>query len=167
MRPRSRSRVPGQRQQHVDRPEDRGVSNDHQRQGDQRLRVDPRQGPAKCSFQSVVPRREFLQFDCLIGEPFKEPGIYRVSWKGVDFQSSEIVLRILPEGSLLILLALKADGLWSELARSPPLARFAQIDCPASRHNLGDDAQSRSAVSPLDRLRLSRRLGAEAARGVG
>jgi hypothetical protein len=42
---------------------------------------------------------ESLQFDCLLGEQFKEPGIYRVSWKGSGFQSSEIVLRILPEAN--------------------------------------------------------------------
>jgi hypothetical protein len=40
-----------------------------------------------------------LQFDCLVGDQFKEPGIYRVSWKGSGFQSSEIVLRILPEAN--------------------------------------------------------------------
>jgi hypothetical protein len=38
-----------------------------------------------------------LQFDCLLGDQFTEPGVYRVSWKGAGFQSSEIVLRILPE----------------------------------------------------------------------
>jgi hypothetical protein len=37
-----------------------------------------------------------LQFNVLIGDHFKEPGIYRVSWKGSDFQSSEVELRILP-----------------------------------------------------------------------
>jgi hypothetical protein len=40
---------------------------------------------------------ESLQVDCLLGDQFKEPGIYRVSWKGAGFQSSEIVLRILPK----------------------------------------------------------------------
>ena len=42
---------------------------------------------------------ESLQFDCLLGDQFKEPGIYRVSWKGAGFHSPEIVLRILPEGA--------------------------------------------------------------------
>jgi hypothetical protein len=42
---------------------------------------------------------ESCQFDCLLGDRFKEPGIYRVSWKGAGFQSPEIVLRILPEGT--------------------------------------------------------------------
>ena len=45
----------------------------------------------------ALPPGESLQFDCLLGDQFKEPGIYRVSWKGAGFQSSEIVLRILPE----------------------------------------------------------------------
>jgi hypothetical protein len=40
---------------------------------------------------------ESLQFDRLLGDQFKQPGVYRVSWKGAGFQSSEIVLRILPE----------------------------------------------------------------------
>jgi hypothetical protein len=42
---------------------------------------------------------ESLQFGVLLGEHFKEPGTYRVSWKGASFQSPEIVLRILPENA--------------------------------------------------------------------
>jgi hypothetical protein len=38
-----------------------------------------------------------LQFGILLGDHFTEAGTYRVSWKGTGFQSSEIVLRILPE----------------------------------------------------------------------
>jgi hypothetical protein len=38
---------------------------------------------------------ESLQFNVLLGDHFKEPGTYRVSWRGVGFQSSEILLRIL------------------------------------------------------------------------
>ena len=44
-----------------------------------------------------LPPGESLQFDRLLGDQFKKPAIYRVSWKGVGFQSSEIVLRILPD----------------------------------------------------------------------
>jgi hypothetical protein len=40
---------------------------------------------------------ESLKFSLLLGEHFKEPGTYRISWKGAGFQSSEMVLRILPE----------------------------------------------------------------------
>jgi hypothetical protein len=45
----------------------------------------------------ALPPGESLQLDCPLGDQFKEPGIYRVSWKGSGFQSSEIVLRILPD----------------------------------------------------------------------
>ena len=45
----------------------------------------------------ALPPGESLQFDRLLGDQFKEPAIYRVSWKGIGFQSSEIVLRILPD----------------------------------------------------------------------
>ena len=40
-----------------------------------------------------------LQFRLPLGDQFKEPGTYRISWKGAGFHSPEIVLRILPEGS--------------------------------------------------------------------
>jgi hypothetical protein len=40
---------------------------------------------------------ESLRFDWLMGDYFKEPGTYEVSWKGVDFQSSKIVFRIMSE----------------------------------------------------------------------
>jgi hypothetical protein len=39
---------------------------------------------------------ESLQFDCLLGDHFKEAGTYRIAWKGAGFQSPEIVLRVLP-----------------------------------------------------------------------
>jgi hypothetical protein len=52
--------------------------------------------PKGARFSALSPGQS-LQFDCLLGDQFKEPGIYRVSWKGAGFQSSEIVLRILPE----------------------------------------------------------------------
>jgi hypothetical protein len=45
----------------------------------------------------ALSRGEGRQFDVLLGDHFKEPGAYRVSWKGTAFQSSEIVLRILHE----------------------------------------------------------------------
>ena len=37
-------------------------------------------------FKALSPG-ESLQFDCLLGDQFKEPAIYRVSWKGAGFQS--------------------------------------------------------------------------------
>jgi hypothetical protein len=45
----------------------------------------------------ALPPGQSLRFDCVLADPFKEPAIYRLSWKGTSFQSSEIVLRILPE----------------------------------------------------------------------
>jgi hypothetical protein len=47
-------------------------------------------------FKALSPG-ESLRFDWLLGDYLKEPGLYRVCWKGVGFQSSEIVLRILPD----------------------------------------------------------------------
>jgi hypothetical protein len=47
-------------------------------------------------FTALAPG-ESIQLDCLFGDHFKEPGTYRVSWEGVDFQSSEIEFRILPQ----------------------------------------------------------------------
>jgi hypothetical protein len=47
-------------------------------------------------FNSLSPG-ESLRFDWLLGDYFKEPGIYQVSWKGTGFLSSEVVLRVLPE----------------------------------------------------------------------
>jgi hypothetical protein len=52
--------------------------------------------PKHVRIKTLAPG-ESLQFDVLLGDHFKEPGIYRVSWKGSDFQSSEVVLRILAE----------------------------------------------------------------------
>jgi hypothetical protein len=40
-----------------------------------------------------------LQFGLPLGDRFKEPGTYRISWKGAGFQSPAVVLRILPEGA--------------------------------------------------------------------
>ena len=47
-------------------------------------------------FKALSPG-EILQFDCLLGDRFKEPGPYRVLWMGSGFQSSEVVLRVLPD----------------------------------------------------------------------
>ena len=47
-------------------------------------------------FRALSPG-ESLQFDCLLGDQFREPGTYRISWKGAGFESPEIMLRVLPE----------------------------------------------------------------------
>ena len=49
-------------------------------------------------FKALSPG-DSLQFSLSLVDQFKEPGIYRVSWKGAGFRSPEIVLRILPEGA--------------------------------------------------------------------
>ena len=52
---------------------------------------------AKESRSAALAPGEALPFSLVLGAHFKEPGRYRVSWKGSEFQSSEVVLRILPE----------------------------------------------------------------------
>jgi hypothetical protein len=52
--------------------------------------------PKEARSQALSPAGS-LHFNCLLGDQFKQPGIYRVSWKGAGFQSSEIVIRILPK----------------------------------------------------------------------
>jgi hypothetical protein len=47
----------------------------------------------------ALPPGESLRFDCPLGDHFKEPAIYRVSWKGAGFRSSELVFRVLPKQS--------------------------------------------------------------------
>ncbi len=52
--------------------------------------------PKEARFKALSPG-DNLQLSVLLGDHFKEPGTYRVSWKGIGFLSPEIVLRILPE----------------------------------------------------------------------
>jgi hypothetical protein len=47
-------------------------------------------------FKALSPE-DSLQFSFPLGDQFKEPGTYRIYWKGAGFHSPEIVLRILPE----------------------------------------------------------------------
>jgi hypothetical protein len=49
-------------------------------------------------FKALSPQ-DSIQFSFPLGDEFKEPGIYRISWKGAGFHSPEIVLRILAEGA--------------------------------------------------------------------
>jgi type II secretory pathway pseudopilin PulG len=52
--------------------------------------------PEDARFKPLLPG-DHLQFSLALGDHFKQPGIYRVSWKGNGFQSPEITIRILPE----------------------------------------------------------------------
>jgi hypothetical protein len=52
-------------------------------------------GPRDARF-SALPPGEHLRFGYALGDHFKEPGVYRVSWRGEDFRSPEVVFRVLP-----------------------------------------------------------------------
>jgi hypothetical protein len=47
----------------------------------------------------AMPPGDSLQFGLPLGDRFKEPGTYRISWKGAGFDSPEVVFRILPGGT--------------------------------------------------------------------
>jgi hypothetical protein len=53
-------------------------------------------GPRDTRFAALRPG-QCLRFSYLLGDYFKEPGIYRVSWRGTSFRSPEVVFRVLPE----------------------------------------------------------------------
>jgi hypothetical protein len=53
-------------------------------------------GPRDARF-AALPPGEHLQFGYSLGDYFKEPGVYRVSWRGANFRSPEVVFRVLPE----------------------------------------------------------------------
>ena len=55
-------------------------------------------GP-KVSRMKAPPPGAHLQFNSPLGDQFKQPGIYRVSWKGDGFQTPAITIRILPEAT--------------------------------------------------------------------
>jgi hypothetical protein len=52
-------------------------------------------GPRDARF-AALPPGEHLSFAYSLGDHFKEPGIYRVSWRGANFRSPEVVFRVLP-----------------------------------------------------------------------
>jgi RNA polymerase sigma factor (sigma-70 family) len=45
---------------------------------------------------TALPPGDCLEFGYGLGDRFEKPGIYRVQWKGKNFQSAEIVFRVLP-----------------------------------------------------------------------
>ena len=53
-------------------------------------------GPRDARF-AALPPGQCLRFSYSLGDYFKEPGIYRVSWRGANFRSPEVVFRVLPE----------------------------------------------------------------------
>jgi hypothetical protein len=53
-------------------------------------------GPKDARFEALPPK-DHLRFGYALGDYFRGPGVYRVSWKGEGFDASEIVIRVLPE----------------------------------------------------------------------
>jgi hypothetical protein len=52
--------------------------------------------PRVARLQSLPPG-DLLRFALPLGDLFRAPGIYRVSWRGEDFQSAELWFRVRPE----------------------------------------------------------------------
>ncbi len=44
----------------------------------------------------ALPPGDSLEFTYTLGDYFKKPGVYRVSWKGENFETSTIVFRVMP-----------------------------------------------------------------------
>jgi hypothetical protein len=55
-------------------------------------------GPRDARF-AALPPGQCLRFNSSLGDYFKEPGNYRVSWRGANFRSPEVVFRVLPENA--------------------------------------------------------------------
>jgi hypothetical protein len=53
-------------------------------------------GPRDARF-SALPAKDELRFVYALGDRFKEPGVYRVSWKGKSFHSPDVVFRVLAD----------------------------------------------------------------------
>jgi hypothetical protein len=53
-------------------------------------------GPRDARF-AALPPGDHLQFGYALGDYFKEPGLYRVSWRGTNFRSPEVAVRVLPD----------------------------------------------------------------------
>ena len=49
------------------------------------------------AWSGALPPGDHLRFGCALGDHFREPGIYRVAWRGADFRSPEVVIRVLPD----------------------------------------------------------------------
>ena len=44
----------------------------------------------------ALPPGDYLSFGYALGDYFKEPGVYRVKWKGESFEAPEVVFRVMP-----------------------------------------------------------------------
>jgi hypothetical protein len=54
------------------------------------------QGPRDNRF-FFLGARDHLNFGLKFNEQLKEPGIYKLTWKGKDFQAPDVVFRVLPK----------------------------------------------------------------------
>ena len=52
-------------------------------------------GPRDDRWESL-PAGDYLRFTYVLGDWFKEPGTYKVVWKGDDFESAPVFFRVLP-----------------------------------------------------------------------
>jgi hypothetical protein len=52
-------------------------------------------GPRDARY-GALPPGDHLRFVYALGDYFKRPGVYRVSWRGEHFRSPEVVFRVLP-----------------------------------------------------------------------
>ena len=53
-------------------------------------------GPRDARFAALPPGGH-VRCGCALGDHFREPGVHRVSWRGPNFQSPEVVVRVLPD----------------------------------------------------------------------
>ena len=53
-------------------------------------------GPRSKNWKALAPK-DHVHFGYALGKHFEEPGIYKLKWKGKDFESAEIVLRVMPK----------------------------------------------------------------------
>jgi RNA polymerase sigma factor (sigma-70 family) len=51
--------------------------------------------PNEARFRSLPPG-DYLLFTVVLGDYFKKPGVYRLSWEAEDFRAPELVFRVLP-----------------------------------------------------------------------
>ena len=54
-------------------------------------------GESRVARLRSLPPGDPLRFALPLGDQFRAPGTYRVSWRGEDFQSPELSFRVLPE----------------------------------------------------------------------
>ena len=55
-----------------------------------------RNGLRSNNWNALAPN-DHVHFAYALGKHFEEPGIYKLKWKGKDFESAEIVLRVMPK----------------------------------------------------------------------